>query len=100
VLDHIIGQSQKRKLEDCTYWLLKHAKRTDARYLLVENEATHQSARLAGGKLSKVSSITDDKALLGSAKLTSASAKPDAPKPLTLTQTKASVIVSSQTEEI
>jgi hypothetical protein len=66
----------------------------------VENGATHQSARLAGGKLSKVSGITDDKALPGSAKLTSASAKPNAPKPLTLTQTKASVIVSPQTEEI
>jgi hypothetical protein len=41
----------------------------------VENGATHQSARLAGGKLSKVSGITDDKALPGSAKLTSASTK-------------------------
>ena len=48
---------------------------TDARYPLVENGATHQSARLAGGKLSKVSGITDDKALPGSAKLTSASTK-------------------------
>jgi len=66
----------------------------------VENRATHQSARLAGRKLSKVSGITDDKALLGSAKLTFASTKPDAPKPLMPTQTKASVIVSLQTEEI
>jgi hypothetical protein len=41
----------------------------------VENGATHQSARLARGKLSKVSGITDDKALLGSAKLTSTSTK-------------------------
>ena len=101
--DHIIAQSRKRKLEDCTYRPPKHAKtnkRTDARYPLVENGATHQSARLAGGKLSKVSGITDDKALPGSAKLTSASAKPNAPKPLTPTQTKASVIVSTQTEEI
>ena len=49
--------------------------RTDARYPLVENGATHQSTRLAGGKLSKVSSITDDKALLGSAKLTFTSTK-------------------------
>ena len=73
--DHIIAQSRKRKLEDCTYRPPKHAKRTDARYPLVENGATHQSARLAGGKLSKVSGITDDKALPGSAKLTSASTK-------------------------
>jgi hypothetical protein len=101
--DHIIAQSRKRKLEDCTYRPPKHAKtnkRTDARYPLVENGAIHQSARLAGGKLSKVSGTTDDKALPGSAKLTSASAKPDAPKPLTPTQAKASVIVFTQTEEI
>ena len=101
--DHIIAQSRKRKLEDCTYRPPKHAKtnkHTDARYPLAENGATHRNARLAGGKLSKVSGITDDKALPGSAKLTSASAKPDAPKPLTPTQTKASVIVSTQTEEI
>jgi hypothetical protein len=70
-LDHIIAQSRKRKPEDRTYRPPKHAKtnteRTDARYPPVENGATHQSARLAGGKLSKVSGITDDKALLGSA---------------------------------
>ena len=74
--------------------------RNDARYPLVENGGTHQSARLAGGKLSKVSGITNDKALPGSAKLTSISAKPNAPKPSTPTRTKASVIVSTQTEEI
>ena len=55
---------------------------------------------MARGKLSKVSSIIDDKVLLSSAKLTSASAKPNALKLLTLTQTKASVIVSTQTKEI
>jgi hypothetical protein len=49
--------------------------RTDARYPVVENGATHQSARLAGGKISKVSGITNDKALPGSAKLASVSAK-------------------------
>jgi len=55
---------------------------------------------LAGEKLSKVSGITDNKVLPDSAKLTSASAKPNTPKLLTLTQTKASVIVSTHTEEI
>jgi hypothetical protein len=102
--DHIITQSRKRKLEDRTYRPPKHAKtnmeRNDTRYPLVENGGTHQSARLAGGKLSKVSGITDDKALPGSAKLTSASAKPNAPKPSTPTRTKASVIISTQMEEI
>ena len=43
--DHIIAQSRKRKLEDCTYRPPKHAKtnmeRTGARYPLVENGATH-----------------------------------------------------------
>jgi hypothetical protein len=48
---------------------------TDTCYPLVENRATYQSIYLAGGKLSKVSGITDNKALPGSAKLTSASAK-------------------------
>jgi hypothetical protein len=170
---HIITPSRKRKLEDCTYQPPKHAKtkmeRTDARYSLAENEATHQSTRLARRKLSKVSGIKDDNALPGSAKFTSGGAKeaeyddsmfsistvqsnhlqsegiktnqsaerialnvanqqcnhkpslnlqepvppnqatqlelpeppkPDAPKPSTPTRTKASVIVSPQTEEI
>ena len=48
---------------------------TDACYPLVENGVTHQSACLARGKLSKVSDIIDNKALLGSAKLTFANAK-------------------------
>jgi hypothetical protein len=106
----------------------------------VENGATHQSTRLARGKLSKVSGIIDDKALPGSAKLTSTSTKeakyddsrltsstiqsnhlqsegiktnqsatqlelpespkPNVPKPSMPTRTKASVIISPQTEEI
>jgi hypothetical protein len=77
--DYIIVQSQKYKLEDCIYRPPKHTKtkieHTDACYPLVENRAIYQSTYLAGRKLSKVGGITDNKALPGSAKLTSASTK-------------------------
>jgi hypothetical protein len=79
VPDYIIVQSRKYKLGDCIYRLPKHTKTkieyTDICYLLVENRAIYQSIYLAGKKLSKISSITDNKALPGSAKLTSASTK-------------------------
>jgi hypothetical protein len=79
VPDHVIVQSWKYKLEDCIYQPPKHTKTnieyTDTCYPLVENRATYQSTCLAGGKLSKVSNITDDKTLPGFAKLTSASTK-------------------------